>query len=116
MTVNGPKRGDLEPDLVIDLVASPTTTDLTAVSSWRILGRLMNGTTLAIDAALSIGTGLVVNPAEKWKAVVTHQWTGSQTATPGLLLVEIEATWPGGNKQTFPTSGYIQIRISDDLG
>ena len=113
-TINGPKTGDLEPDLVVDLVASPTTTDLTLVSSWKILGRLQGSPTLVVDATIT--SGVVVDPVDKYKAAVTHQWSGLQTANAGILLVEYEATWPSGAKQTFPNSGYIQIRISDDLG
>jgi len=112
VTIPGPKRGDLEPDLIVDLVASPTTVDLSLVDSWKILGRLRGTTTLLINAA----TTPVVHATDKWKATVTHQWASPQTATAGLLLLEFEATWPGGQKQTFPTSGYIQLRISDDLG
>lgn len=115
MTVNGPKRGDLEPDLVIDLVASPTTVDLTLVSTWKILGRLRGQTALAIDAAITPA----VDPVNKYKATATHQWVSPQTAVAGLMLVELEATWPDGHRQTFPNSGYIQyiqVRISNDLG
>lgn len=112
MTINGPKRGDLEPDLVIDLVASPTTVNLSTVTSWKVLGRMRGETALLINAANTPA----VDPTDKWKAVVTHQWVSPQTAAAGLLLVEVEATWPDGHKQTFPTSGYIQIRISEDLG
>lgn len=112
MTIDGPKRGDLEPDLVIDLVASPTTVDLTLVSSWRVLGRRRGSSVLLIDAANTPA----VDPVDKWKAVVTHQWAAPETLVEGLLLVEVEATWPDGHKQTFPTTGYIQIRISEDLG
>lgn len=112
MTVDGPKRGDLEPDLVVDLVASPTTTDLTLVTSWRLFGRLRGQSPLTIDAAVT----MAVDPVEKWKAVATYQWASPQTAVSGLLLMEFEATWPDGHKQSFPTNGYIQIRISEDLG
>jgi hypothetical protein len=112
VTVNGPKRGDLEPDLVIDLVASPTTTDLNEVSSWRILGRLRGSSTLVLDDEPTV----VVDPDDEWTAVATHQWATPQTDVAGLLLVELEATWPDGHKQTFPTAGYVQVRISDDLG
>lgn len=111
-TVNGPKRGDLEPDLVVDLVASPTTTDLTLVTSWRLFGRLRGQSALAVNAAVTVA----VDPAEKWKAVATYQWVSPQTDLSGLLLMEFEATWPDGHKQTFPTAGYVQVRITDDLG
>lgn len=112
MTINGPKRGDLEPDLVIDLVASPASVDLHLVSSWRILGKRRGSDILILDAAPTVA----VDPVDDWKAVVTYQWAEPQTEVAGLLLVELEATWPDGHKQTFPTSGYIQIRIGDDLG
>ncbi len=112
MTINGPKRGDLEPDLVIDLVASPSTVDLNLVDSWRILGRLRGSAILVIDSEPTV----VPDSVDPWKAVVTHQWTDPETALAGLLLVELEATWPDGHRQSFPTSGYIQIRISEDLG
>ena len=112
MTVNGPKRGDLEPDLVIDITASPTTTDLNEVQAWRILGRLRGTTALAIDAIPLVE----VDEDEPHKAVVTHQWVTAETATAGIMLVELEAEWPDGNKQSFPTAGYIQVRIGSDLG
>lgn len=112
MTTNGPKRGDLEPDLVIDVVASPTSTDLNLVESWKILGRRRGSAILVIDAVPTVD----VDPVDEWKAVVTYPWAVEDTAVAGLLLIEIEATWPGGLKQTFPTSGYIQIRIAEDLG
>lgn len=112
MTVNGPKRGDLEPDLIIDLTASPTTTDLSLVSSWRILGRLRGQTTLVMDAVPTVD----VDPVNKYQATATHQWTDPETAVAGLMLVELEATWPDGHKQSFPTADYIQVRICADLG
>lgn len=111
-TVDGPKRGDLEPDLVVDLVAAPTTVDLTLVASWKILGRLRGTSTLIINGVPTIA----VDPVSKYKAVATYQYVSPQTAVAGLLLIEFEATWPDGHKQTFPTAGYIQIRISEDLG
>lgn len=111
-TIDGPKQGDLEPPLVMDLVASPTTVDLTLVESWKILARMRGGTTLLINSA----TTPVVDATDKWKATVTHEWVSGQTDTSGLMLVETEATWPDGHKQTFPSSGFVQIRITDDLG
>lgn len=112
MTVDGPKRGDLKPDLVVDLVAAPTTTDLTLVSSWKILGRLQGATTLVVNATPDVD----VDPVDKWKAAATHEWSGAETSEPGVMLLEYEATWPNGKKQTFPSTDYIRVRISEDLG
>jgi hypothetical protein len=112
VTVNGPKRGDLEPDLVIDLTASPTSTDLNEVETWRILGRLRGSSILIIDATPDV----VVDPVDTYKAVATHQWATPETDVSGLMLVELEAEWPDGHKQSFPTIGYIQVKIGGDLG
>lgn len=109
MTV-GFKQGDLEPSLIIDVVGEGA--NLNSVVSWRVLGRLRGSSTLLFD---DTAPTRVVNPTDATKAVVTHTWTAPQTATLGLLLVEVEVTWPGGRKQTFPSDGYIQVRISDDL-
>lgn len=112
MTTTQMKAGDLEPDLVADLVASPTTTNLNLVSSWRIIGRLMGETALIVDAVPTVD----VDDVDAYRAVAIHQWTGTQTAVAGLMLLEIEATWPSGAKQTFPTDDYIRVRINEDLG
>lgn len=111
MTINGPKRGDLEPDLVLDLVASPTTTDLSQVSSWRIRGRMEGSSALVLDAAPTVA----VDAVDKYKATVTHQWAGLETATAGVMLVEVRMTWPSGAQQTIPNSGFERIRIGADL-
>ena len=105
------KQGDLEPSLIIDLVGEGA--NLNSVVSWRVLGRLRGATALLFDATPTV----VVNPTDATRAVATHVWSGSQTATLGLLLVEVEASWPGTppRKQTFPAEGYVQVRIAADL-
>jgi len=111
--VNGPKRGNLEPDLVIDIADPTAVADLNGVTSWRLLCRLSGETTLLFtDTAPTV----VVDTVDASKAVVTHTWASPQTDIAGVLLLEVEATWPGGRKQTFPTRGYAQVRISGDLG
>lgn len=104
------KQGDLEPSLIIDLVGEGA--NLNSVVSWRVLGRLRGAAALLFD---DTAASVVVNPTDATKAVVTHTWTTPQTATLGLLLVEVEATWPGGRKQTFPGDRFIEVRIAADL-
>lgn len=109
MTV-GFKQGDLEPPLVIDITGEGA--DLNGVETWRVIGRRRGSADLVIDAA-NIPE---VDPEDPSKAVVTHHWEPPETDTLGVLLIEVEAEWPGGRKQTFPSTGYVQVRITDDLG
>jgi hypothetical protein len=108
----GPKRNDLEPALYMDIADPAGVGNLNTVSSWRMIARLRDATaTLFIDVAPTV----TVDTNTTSKAVVKHTWIVGETATAGVVLVEVEATWPGGRKQTFPSSGYAAIRIIEDL-
>lgn len=104
------KQGDLEPDLVIDITGPGA--DLNDVVSWRVIGRLRGQSTLLFD---DTNPGKVVDPGDATKAVLTHTWVDGETDELGLVLIEVEALWPGGRRQTFPTNGQASIRITDDL-
>jgi hypothetical protein len=111
------KRGDLEPKLIIDISDPTETADLTGVVSWRVIGRMQGASsTLFVDTAPTV----VVDPVNKWKAAVSHTWATVEVATAGLLLLEVEAMWPGSRPQTFPSGDdgptYCQVRIVSDLG
>lgn len=112
MTVMGPKRGDLEPALYLDVSDPTEVADLTTAVSWRLLGRLRDATSNLIT---DTNPTVTVDPAAKWKAVVKHTWVSGETATAGVLLFEVEAMFPGGRPQTFPVGGFIAVRIHDDL-
>ena len=101
------KQGDLEPSLIIDLWGEDA--NLNNVVSWRVLGRLRGSSALLFN---DTAPNVVVNPTDAERAVVTHTWTTPQTATLGLLLIEVEAMWPGNRPQTFPRE---QVRIAEDL-
>lgn len=102
------KQHDLEPPLVIDV--SGSTGDLTGVASWKVIGK--SGTT-----EVFIDTEPVVVPNDPpTSAVVTHRWQTGETDTPGVINIEVEATWPDGRPQTFPPTGYNVVRIEPDLG
>jgi hypothetical protein len=110
----GPKRNDLEPALYADVADGSGVADLTTVSSWRMIARMRDVVT---PAFIDTGGNMVitVNPSDHTKAVIKHTWQTGETATAGVLLIEYEATWPGGRKQTFPNNGYIAVRILEDL-
>lgn len=102
------KQHDLEPPLVIDV--SGSTGDLNGVQSWKVIGK-RGSTVVFTDTAPDVVVG---TPATS--AVVTHEWDTGETDEPGVISIEVEATWPGGRPQTFPPSGYGVVRIEPDLG
>lgn len=100
------KRGDAEPALRLTLTGADGPVDLTAATTVRLLLAARNGT-LAVDAALA------ARPAN---GQLTYTWGLTDTAAIGSYRVEVEVTWPGGRKQTFPSDGYGAVRITPDLG
>ncbi|HWD83312.1 MAG TPA: hypothetical protein VG497_30640 [Kribbella sp.] len=102
------KQHDLEPPLVIDVSGSAG--DLTGVESWKVIGK-RGSTEVFTDTA----PGKVVNDPPT-SAVITHIWQPGETNVPGVISIEVEATWPGDRPQTFPPDGYSVVRIEPDLG
>ena len=106
------KQGDLEPDLIIDIADPTGAADLNAVVSWRLVARLRGASSpLFVDTDPTV----TVDPEDSSKAVVSHSWVAGETDTLGVVLVEVEAMWPGDRPQTFPSNGHEQLRIGDDL-
>lgn len=102
------KRGDLLPNVsttITDSNGAPV--DLTGASVVFIMRGPWDSTP-TISAAASI-----INPATNGQVVYT--WTGTQTATPGSYRAEFRVTFPSGAVQSFPTNGFIDIEISNDL-
>jgi hypothetical protein len=46
---------------------------------------------------------------------VSYTWAASALDTPGDYMGEWEVVFSGGAIETFPNSGYLKIRVSDDL-
>ena len=67
------------------------------------------------DATLKIEDGVVVIDANPKTGKVTYSWINTDTDTNGLFLGEFEVTWAGAKKQTFPSVGYISIKVIDEL-
>lgn len=110
-TIVGPfeiKRGDLEPPLIIDISGSAG--DLSTVASWKVIGSRA-GTVVFTDTSPTVTVGTPTTTA-----AVKHVWVTGQTDLAGGLQVEVEATWPGSRKQTFPAVGYVKVNIVPDLG
>lgn len=102
------KTGDLEPDLVIDISGSAG--DLSTVVSWKVIA------TRGSVAAWTDTAPTVVVGSPPTSATVSHNWVAGETDVAGMQKIEVEATWPGSRKQTFPVDGYTAVRVTPDLG
>lgn len=103
------KQHDLEPPLVSDVTGSAG--DLTTVGiTWKVVAAYTNLTPAWADTTPTV----VINSPTS--ATITHNWVAGQTDVVGMQLFEIEATWPGGRKQTFPAGDYKKVRVVADLG
>jgi hypothetical protein len=47
---------------------------------------------------------------------VRHEWQDGETALAETCSVEVEVTYAGGQRQTFPGAGYASLEVLDDLG
>jgi hypothetical protein len=95
------RRGDLKPDLVLDVVDKGVLVDFTLATSVKVIG-VKNGAVLFSRTA----TGDV--------GVVTMEWQAGDTATPGTITCEVEAMWPGAKPQTFRARN--KVVVLPDLG
>jgi hypothetical protein len=96
------RRGDLMPDLVIDLED--------------------RGVVLPLSSAVSVSVIASRNGVMTFKRTATidedeavrMQWLVGDTATPGTYVIEVEAMWPGAKPQTIRTDN--KVRVLPDLG
>lgn len=100
------KRGDLEPPLPLTLTDGDDPVDLSAATTVTVLGKQVGGTK-------TFGGTLAERPVD---GVLSYDWVAGDTDVPGTFHVEVEVTWPGSRKQTFPPDGYAAVRIGVDLG
>lgn len=98
------KRGDTAPALRATITDNGSPVDLTPATV-KVIGK-RNGVAVFNRAATT----------KTNQGVVTMDWTPTDTALPGLIAVEIEATWANGTVQSYPASGYLGVLVDPDLG
>lgn len=109
------KRNDRRPYFRVQLKQTDPLSSTGALIPADITGAvgvkfLMKGTA----GALKVNTaGFIISPAT---GVVEYRWGATDTDTSGSFNMEVEIDWGGGEKQTFPSSGYFAVTIVDDLG
>ncbi|MGQ0669342.1 MAG: hypothetical protein ACT4PO_06680 [Actinomycetota bacterium] len=101
------KKGDLEPAIKATLQdAAGAAVDLTGATVKFIMASLA-ATTPKILAAATITAATT--------GKVEYVWIGTDTDTDGRYRGEFEVTWASGKKQTFPSDGYVEIIVTEDL-
>ena len=69
--------------------------------------RAIGSTSAVVDASAT-----VVSDAG---GIVQYDWNAADTADIGSFQAEFEVTYPDGTIETFPSSGYIRVEITDDI-
>jgi hypothetical protein len=104
------KRNDLLPVLEAILKdADGNPVDLTNATACDFHMRLES------TQAMKITDGSCTFDADRLTGKVSYPWTGTDTDTEGVFLGEFSVTWTGGKEQSFPSTGYINIEITEDL-
>lgn len=111
------KRGDRRPYFRVQLtVTDPDSlldpppqipADFTDAVGVRFIMRKLGEAPIVDDAGTFI---------DRPTGIVQYAWAAGDTDASGTYNVEVEIDWGAGEKQSFPSTGYFTIVISDDLG
>lgn len=100
------KRNDRRPRWRVQLLANGSPLDLTSALSARFI--MKTGVSIKINRqAMSF--------IDRANGIVEYAWAAGDTDTSGTYNAEVEVDWGGSEFQTFPSTGYFTITISDDL-
>lgn len=106
------KRNDTGPPITIACLDGNTPQDLTGATSAKFLmGKIdANGvSTITTQGAMTFA-------ADRTTGQVTYDWGATDLNTTGEYKAEVEITWANGDKQTFPSEGYLTIIVVADVG
>lgn len=103
------KTGDTEPGPELTLLdAAGAPVNLTGATVRFIMATSATPRAIVVDAVAVL--------ADAASGRVDYVWGATDTATAGSYVAEVEVTYASGRVQTFPTSGYFDITINEDLG
>lgn len=105
------KRGDREPGLVLTLEHNGAPYAIPGGATAKLLMKLPGAGSPKVNAAVVIDADQGANPGR-----VTYAWGATDTDTEGTFNIEVEVSYAGGEKATFPNDGYKTIEIVEDLG
>ena len=97
------KRGDTSP--AIRFALKPATNDI-------------GGSLVQFQMRSRTGTLIVDEPAtivSDLPPIVQYVWTAPDTDNAGIFEAEFRVTYADGGIETFPNSGFIAVRIGEDV-
>jgi len=88
---------------------------------WEVNGDLTGATAVKLyGAERATGTPTLDKTATVFSAgavsLIDVALSATDTATPGVLLIEVQATFPGSVVTTFPSRNYDTLTIVADIG
>jgi hypothetical protein len=108
------KRGDRRPYFRVQLLVTDPTAppalipaDLTDAVGVKFIMRKIGEAPIVDDAGTFV---------DRPNGIVQYAWAAGDTDTSGAFKMEVEVDWGAGEKQSFPSNGYYDITITDDLG
>lgn len=96
------RRGDLKPDLVVDLEDRGVVLPLGAATTVYVIA--------SKDGVMAFKRAATIDPDE----AVRMEWQAGDTSIPGTFTIEVEAVWPGAKPQTIRTDN--RVKVLPDLG
>ena len=100
------KAGDTWPPVRATLEDEDGLVPLTGASI-RFLMKQVNGSKVVDGLVTSVNIE---------ESVVGYEWTDGDTDVPGVYRYEWEVTFGNGRRETFPSDGWEDLVIKDDLG
>ena len=105
------KQHDTDPNLYFTVYDGDTPVDLTTALSVRFLmSSLSHGLVINNSSNVTL-FDQTLHPGEG-----TYRFQVGDTDISGEFKAEIEITWAGSRRQTWPSKGYIKVKIAPDLG
>ena len=101
------KRGDLLPAYRARTLDKDATTPVNLNTATSVL--------LIMRGPVTVTGAMTKEDQTSNTGWVNRDWVSGDTDIVGNYRAEIEVTWAGGKKQTFPAYGYALVVISDDL-
>jgi hypothetical protein len=98
------KRGDTRPSIRLALER----TDVSLTGAQVRFQMRARGGAMVLDApaVIEVATGT---------PTVRFDWQAADTGTAGLYEAELRVAYPDGTTETFPNSGFVLVRIAEDV-